>query len=273
MKSPDEDPLLSEFKIINGLFAIQPNGTVDLGPEYGSVMIEGLQFAEAQEVIKKHLIEGVALKDPKVAISLVDVAGKQTISGEHLVRPDGTVSLGIYGSIWVTGMTIEEVEQAIEQHLSQFIHKPEIRVDVLAYNSKVYYIITDGGGFGEQVIRLPSTGNETVLDAVAAIEGLSDVSSKKIWVARPAPAGMNCAQTMTVDWRAITPQGITTTNYQVLPGDRIYIKADHLITFDNLVAKVVSPIERVMGVILLGDATFDLLQSGVSSVFGGSGGF
>ena len=45
-------------------------------------------------------------------------------------------------------------------------------MDVLAYNSKVYYVITDGGGAGEQVYRIPSNGNETVLDAIAAIEGI-----------------------------------------------------------------------------------------------------
>jgi hypothetical protein len=34
---------------------------------------------------------------------------------------------------------------------------------------------------------------------------------------------------MQIDWRAITQDAVTTTNYQLLPGDRIYIQADGLI--------------------------------------------
>src|SRR5262249_33101479 len=61
----------------------------------------------------------------------------------------------------------------------------ELTLDVAAYNSKYYYVITDGAGYGEQVIRFPYTGNETVLDAVSQIQGLPAVSSKKrVWVAR-----------------------------------------------------------------------------------------
>ena len=59
-------------------------------------------------------------------------------------------------------------------------------MDVVAYNSKVYYIITQGAGLGDSVRRLPVTGNETVLDAISQIGGLSQVSSKNIWIARPS---------------------------------------------------------------------------------------
>ena len=38
-------------------------------------------------------------------------------------------------------------------------------MDVQGFNSKLYYVILDGGGAGQQVVRLPVTGNETVLDA------------------------------------------------------------------------------------------------------------
>ena len=35
-----------------------------------------------------------------------------------------------------------------------------LSIDVLAYNSKVYYVVTDGGGNGEQVYRVPATGGD-----------------------------------------------------------------------------------------------------------------
>ena len=262
------------FKIINQVYRVGSNGAIDLGPEYGLVPVSGHSIDQAKEMIERHLMENVHLLDPKVAVSMPDVAGIQQISGEHLVRPDGTVSLGIYGSVQVTGLTIAQVKAAVEEHLFQHINEPEINVDVLSYNSKVYYVITDGGGYGEEVIRLPITGNETVLDAISQIQGLSEVSSKQIWIARPAPSGTGCAQILDVHWKAIAAEGITTTNYQILPGDRIYIKADDLMSLDIFIAKVVSPFERVIGVILLGhglqrELQFGHIRGGNSRGFGG----
>ena len=77
------------------------------------------------------------------------------------------------------------------------LEKPDVVVDVLAYNSKMIYVVMDGGGFGEQLIRLPYTGNETVLDAIAQVNGLSQVSSKRIWVARPSPGDVHRTQILT----------------------------------------------------------------------------
>ncbi|TWT49935.1 Polysaccharide biosynthesis/export protein [Thalassoglobus neptunius] len=245
------------FKDINGNFLIDFEGNVDLGPFYGTVKIAGLSKEDAKQLIKDHLVASNDLAEPKVSLQLIDINAKQPVGGEHLIRPDGTVSLGSYGSVYVSGMTVDEIRHVVEEFLKPHLNQPQVNVDVLAYNSKSYYVITDGGGYGEQVIRLPATGNETVLDAVAQIEGLSQVSSKNIWVARPAPAGMGVAQILPVNWREIAAEGVTATNYQLMPGDRIYIQADRLIKLDNTFAKIISPVERVFGVILLGDSTWD----------------
>ena len=248
--------LETTFKHINNNFLVGPDGMIDLGPIYGKISIAGASIPEASERVTNHL-RGIGAEAAKVSLVLVDLAAEQEISGEHLVRPDGTISLGTYGNLYVSGMTLEEIKHASESHLAAYLDRPKVHVDVLAYNSQGIYVITDGGGFGEQVIRLPSTGNDTVLDAVAQIEGLSQVSSRNIWVARPAPSGTCCAQVMPVNWREIAAEGVTTTNYQLLPGDRIYIQADRLIALDNVFAKIISPVERVFGVVLLGDSMLD----------------
>lgn len=248
---PEGDPLTNEFRVISSVYSVQSDGTVDLGPEYGTVHIEGVTLDAAKALIISHLRDKVGLAQPSVAISMPDVAGKQAIQGEHLVRPDGTISLGVYGAVYVSGHTLLEIKDIIESYLQDKVHNPEVSVDVLGYNSKQIYIVSDGGGFGETVTRLPYTGNETVLDAISEVQGLSEVSSKTIWVARPAPAGTSVAQTMPVDWEAITRGGITTTNYQLFPGDRIFIEADHQISFDNAISKFVAPLENFSGFTLL----------------------
>lgn len=257
------EALDAEYKFLNGEYRIQPDGALDLGPEYGAVKVEGMSLSQAQAAIRQHLqtyIKGEngatgGITEPQISVTWPDIAGKQTISGEHLVRQDGSISLGLYGNVRVSGMTLDEVKQAVEAVLAEHVHEPEVNVDVLSYNSKVFYVVLDGGGAGETVQRFPITGNETVLDAIYQVQGLSEVSSKRIWVARPAPAGTDAAQVMMVNWHDVAAEGITDTNYQLLPGDRVYVQSDDLVAMQTYFEKLFAPLEKLFGVTLLGTNT------------------
>ena len=164
------------------------------------------------------------------------------------MRPDGTVGLGFWGNVHVAGLTMDQAADAIRAMSSRIVltdsrTKPEsitVILDVIAYNSKRYYVLFDQGGYGEQVFPFPITGSETVLDAIANIDGLPDVASKRnIWVARRTPHPGQPWQILPVDWIGITQHGITFTNYQVMPGDRIYVKAQKLVTIDRTLARVI----------------------------------
>ena len=239
-------------------FAVDPEGTVDLGPSYGRVMVKDLTIDEAQATIQRSLSQ--VLEDPQVSVSLAFSSGAQQIQGEHLVGPDGRVNLGTYGMVYVTGLTIDEARATIERHLSEYLEDPQVAVDVFAYNSKKYYVITQGAGFGDNVDDQPITGNETVLDAVAHIGGLSQLSSKKIWIARPAPNGVGCEQILPVNWDDITRGASTATNYQILPGDRLFIAQDPYIFADNIVRKLTAPFERIFGFVSLGTAMANRIE-------------
>jgi autotransporter-associated beta strand protein len=203
----------------------------------------------------------VAATEPIVARNLVRNESKSSAahlaSGQYLVGPDGTINMHKYGTLQVTGMTIAEVKAAVEKHLAQYFDSPEVWVDVLGYNSKVFYIITDGAGMGDNVRRIPMTGNETVLDAVAAIGGLSQFSSKKMWIARPSATDSQTGTILPVDYAGITQRGATATNYQIMAGDRIFIAEDRLIGLNNNLSKMTAPVERIMGLISLGAATIE----------------
>jgi polysaccharide export outer membrane protein len=194
----------------------------------------------------------------------------QALSGQHLVRPDGYVSLGQYGEVYVSGYNLEQVRAAVTEQIRkrfpEFSPKT-LDVDVIAYNSKVYYIITDGGGYGEQVYRIPVTGNETILDAMAQINGLPAVASKKgIWLARATPDGHPAVYP--VDWRKVTMLGSGATNYQVFPGDRIYVGSDPWVKTDSWLAKRLAPVERLLGVTFLGASTVNSIRNRGNSLTG-----
>lgn len=243
---------------IAGTFQVDSAGMVNLGAAYDSVKVEGLTLDEAQEAVVKHLSR--MIEQPQVSVSLLQASGVQQIAGEHLIGPDGFINLGIYGSVYVSGKTVDEARMAIEAKLADYLDQPKVSVDVLIYNSKFFYVITEGAGFGDNVVRIPVTGNETVLDAISQIGGLQQVSSKRIWISRPAPKDAGCDQVLPVDWLAITRGANTGTNYQLLPGDRIFIAEDRLLAVNSTINKVINPVERIFGFTLLGTQTIQFLQ-------------
>jgi protein involved in polysaccharide export with SLBB domain len=145
------------------------------------------------------------------------------IGGQHLVAMDGRVNLDKYGSVFVAGMTIDEAAAAIKKKLADQVDQPKVVVDVSAYNSKVYYIILEGRGLGDHVERLPITGNETVLDAIAALGSIPKHQSMELTLTRPSPNGVGPDKVFTVDWQALSEKGASSANYQIFPGDRLRI--------------------------------------------------
>lgn len=150
---------------------------------------------------------------------------RHPVTESYLIRPDGTVSLGKYGSVSVSGMTVEKATEAIRKHLTDAARKNGeaagellVKLEVVTVNSKVYYVIV-AGAEGETVHRFACTGSETVVDALAKVQGLPASAARgNIWVARGE-------RIFPVDWAGITEHGITATNYQILPGDRVYVKS------------------------------------------------
>ena len=74
---------------------------------------------------------------------------------------------------------------------------------------------------GEVIQRVAYADALTVLDAIKLIGGLSDEQKLNVWIERPTSG--NKPQILPVDWKDIVENGITRTNYQILPGDRLHV--------------------------------------------------
>jgi protein involved in polysaccharide export with SLBB domain len=183
--------------------------------------VAGLTTDEAEQAVRE--VVAMVIRNPAVSLTVVRATPLQPIAGEHLVSPDGKVTLGMYGQVHVAGLTLEQAKAAIDKHLAEYLDNPQVAVSVFAYNSKVYYVIVEGEK-GDVVTRVVINGNETVLDALSQAQGLQGLSRKRIWIARPALSAEGGTDAiLPVDWHAITRGAATTTNYQVLPGDRIFV--------------------------------------------------
>ncbi|MBM3982127.1 MAG: hypothetical protein FJ304_18060 [Planctomycetes bacterium] len=225
---------------LNATLAERPNPAPAAPPPAAPTPEPGAVPRELSHVtLPPYVIEAPDLLKVEAAVKnattgALDRLPVQALSGTFLVRPDGTIGLGWWGTADVAGLTTEQAAGAIRKQLTKFAAANDaaalpagelvVTVDVATSNSKFYYVVTDFAGDGEQVARLPCFGNETVLDAVAQVGGAAEAAKRSVRVVRPRANGAG-DEVLPVDWAAITQRGVTTTNYQIRTGDRVYVTA------------------------------------------------
>jgi protein involved in polysaccharide export with SLBB domain len=191
--------------------------------------------------------DSYVVEAPDILLVDVDEAlPDRPIHGERLVRPDGTIALGLYGDVSVAGLTVREVKEKVVTHLQSsltdaklglVVQGPEgsqkriapvetkrVTVRVAASNSKYYFIVGRIAVAG----RYSWNGTDTVLDAINRAGGFDgDPEPMRIRLIRQAGPGDEKAQVLPVDFDAIFRTADTRTNYQLLPGDRLIVQNDN----------------------------------------------
>jgi polysaccharide export outer membrane protein len=142
-----------------------------------------------------------------------------------VVQSDGLIDLGFFGEVAVAGLTLPEIEQRIVEQLAPLAARQNLREPVQVAvrlqdgsRTRRYYVlgtVSSPGGFG-------LTGRETVLDGILQAGLRPNSLPDKAYLVRPHPIG-GPDQILKIDWCGITQRGDTLTNYQLMPGDRIYV--------------------------------------------------
>ncbi|TWU43940.1 SLBB domain protein [Novipirellula aureliae] len=155
------------------------------------------------------------------------------LPADQRVMADGSLDLGRFGRAVVAGLTVEDAEKLVEQTIENQIEVSEQGNDAkqdgvpkkIVINIRLlepvhrFYVLGAVNSPGSY----PLTGYETVLDGILAAGGLtSDASMCKMLLARPTTP-CSCRVTLPICYREITQLGDTTTNYQLQPGDRIFV--------------------------------------------------
>src|SRR5262249_18970851 len=150
----------------------------------------------------------------------VDLDSPARIPGDQPVLPDGTINLGRYGRVLVAGRTVDEIETLVRGVVeTQTKNAGAISVRVVTRVSKAFYVLGEVNAPGSFTLN----GRETVLDGIVAAGGLTDRASRRnIILSRPT-APDSCRLVLPVCYSEIVQVGDTSTNYQLTPGDRIYV--------------------------------------------------
>jgi polysaccharide export outer membrane protein len=214
-----------------------------------------------------------------VVVEVLEALPGRPITGERLVRPDGTITLDFYGTLHVRGLSVRQIKEKavllLRKHLTDEmlgLVVPDLEtgelmairpadtdcvfVDVTAYNTKVYYVQGDV----HQPGRLPFTGHETVLDALNYAGGIAPTADPHdIRLIRPA-RGSKPPRTYPIDFDAIMMKGDPTANLQLFPGDRLVVGRHPTVRATIAIDRVAAPISTVAQLILTSSYTLRSLS-------------
>ncbi len=176
---------------IRGEYFVDGDGTVVLGPAYGHAKVGGLLREDAERALVRHL--ELILRAPSVLIEVQPDPALQ-LDGPRLVLPDGRISMGRFEPTLVAGLTLTEACAHIEAHLASKGYVTEVGIDLdlnrrdlgyclVVFESLAYEIDASNGKQRlvktQQFARLPLSGHERLLDAVAICPG--KVSWVGVW--------------------------------------------------------------------------------------------
>ena len=178
----------------------------------------------AMELLPAHVVE----PGDTLLVQPVELDAPLRLPPDQLVQPDGTVDLGKYGRPVVAGETLPEVEVVVRDAIkAKEKNAIAITVRLLSRPGTVFYVLGEVNAPG----AFPITGHDTVLSAITQAGGPTRrASEQNIVLSRPTARG--CRLVYPVCYTNIVQLGDTTTNYQLHPGDRIFVPSKG--TLENL---------------------------------------
>ena len=208
----------------------------------------GLNPGVPRESAKASMDEYVVEPPDLILVEVLEALPDQPIQGERLVRPDGTLNLGFYGEVYVAGLTLREIKAKVIAHLRNHLgdeqlglikadpKRPDqslavapedstrVRVDVVAYNSKCYYVQGEVAAPGRFMSRattrsstrstMPGASRPRRLEITSALYGQartalvparSSRSISKRFLTREIPRPIISSGTETAWWYTVIP--------------------------------------------------------------------
>lgn len=175
-----------------------------------------------------------------LVVEPVDFDSPIRFPSDQTVQSDGTIDLGQFGKMQAAGLTLDEIRHRTQTRVAaQFDSQrndivrasydgppdnnsaidTNISVRLISNESSLVYVLGEVNAPG----AYPLVGRETVLDSIISAGGLTDRANEhKVILTRPVSPD-EPRQIYPICYQQIVQLGDTSTNYQVKPGDRIYI--------------------------------------------------
>jgi polysaccharide export outer membrane protein len=108
-------------------------------------------------------------------VLIIRVWREPDLSGSHMVRPDGKISLPLINEVQAAGLTPLQLTKSIANGLAKFMNQPEVSVAVQTVNSKNYFLQGEVLKPGKYPLLVPTT----VLQALVNAGGFQEFANRK----------------------------------------------------------------------------------------------
>jgi protein involved in polysaccharide export with SLBB domain len=169
----------------------------------------------------------------------IEVRRHPEFSGQYPINSEGKIEYKFVGDVVVRGLTKAELNERLTKILSEYIIEPDVDVMILAYLSKVFYVVGEVGRPGKFYMR----GNTVSVREALVQAGLPahTAALKGCRLITPSKAGSR--NYVTVNAMSLLYEGNLKENRDMKPGDVLYVPA----TVMAKIIRVVSPVTNIAG--------------------------
>lgn len=152
----------------------------------------------------------------------VDVFRLPDYSGEYEVLINGTLSLPMVGQVRVSGLTLEQAEQAVSQAYSQRLRRPIINMVLVTPRPLRVGIAGEVSRPGEYILQREGTQFPSLVSALETAGGITQSADlRQVVIQRPT--GYGSSQTIVADLWQFLNTGDLGFNVALRDGDTVYI--------------------------------------------------
>lgn len=170
----------------------------------------------------------------------IDVRSQPEFSGPFVIGFDGRIQYNYLGDIPIAGMTKYEVQQVLEKLLEKYVRMPVVSVTILAYNSKVIYVIGEVGQPGKFIMR----GDVIKLREAILAAGLptSNAAMGRVHVIKP---DLNNPRVRKVNLKKILYKGKLKDDIDLFPGEIVVVPSTFMSGVNRFLSALLSPATRI----------------------------
>ena len=176
----------------------------------------------------------------------IDVRNQPEFSGNFIIGYDGRIQYNYIGDLPIAGLTKYEVQQVLEKLLARYIRVPVVTVQILAYNSKVVYVIGEVNQPGKFIMR----GDSIKLREAILAAGLPTYQAalSRVHVIKP---DLESPVIRKINLKRILYKGKLKDDIDLAAGEIVVVPSTVMSVVNRFLSSLLSPVTRAARVAAL----------------------
>jgi len=146
-----------------------------------------------------------------------------------MVQPDGFISLQSAGDLYVQGLTVRELSEAVKKSYAHVLHDPIVDVDLADFQKPLFTVLGQVGKPGQYDLR----SDTTVTQAIAVAGGFTSNAKTQVFLYRAVSA--NWAEVRELKLNDILQGKNISEDVHLRPGDMIFVPDSFISKFKKYV--------------------------------------